>query len=108
MSILNSVVRGFGGQIGRTAANTMLQGKQTRTIRASASLSFWQGIKTILWFIPMWILSMVVNTFYNMIFNDHFLDKSYTPNFKVIVLIAIVFTTIIGYGYYQENKKNLQ
>ena len=108
MSLVNSIVRGFGNQIGRTAANSVLHSKQSKTIRVSASLSFWQGIKTILWFIPMMILSIFVNTIYNAIFNEHFLDKSYTPNFKVIVIIAILFTTIIGYGYYQKNKENLK
>ena len=108
MNIVNSIVRGFGSQIGRHTANKMLESKQSKTIRISASLSFWQGIKTILWFIPMMLLSLFVNTIYNMIFNEHFLDKNYTPNFKIILVIAVIFTTIIGYGYYQENKKNLQ
>ena len=108
MSIVNSIVRGFGGQIGRHAANKVLNGSKTKTIRVSASLSFWQGIKTILWFIPMMLLSVVVNTIYNMIFNDHFLDKGYTPNFKIIMMIAMFFTLVIGYGYYQENKNNLK
>jgi hypothetical protein len=108
MSIINSIVRGFGGQLGRHAANKVLNGNQTKTIRASASLSFWQGIKTILWFIPMMLVSVVINTIYNMIFNEHFLDKNYSPNFKVIFLIALAFTFIIGYGYYQENKNNLK
>lgn len=109
MSIFNSISRGFGGQIGRRAANSMLNGSNKQKVyRTSATLTFWQGIKTMLWFFPMMLLSMLVNTIYNMIFNDHFLDKNYTPNFKIIMLIALVFTIIIGYGYYQENKENLK
>lgn len=105
MSILNSISRGFGSQIGRHGANQLLNGNKEVVIRKSASLTFWQGIKTILWFIPMWILSMFVNTIYNMITNEHFLDKTYKPNFSVIMLIAVFFTFVIGYGYYQDNKK---
>jgi hypothetical protein len=108
MNIVNSIVRGFGSQIGRHTANKMLERNETKVMRVSSSLTFWQGIKTILWFIPMMMLSFFVNTIYNMIFNEHFLEKSYTPNFKIILFIAVLFTTIIGYGYYQENKKNLK
>ena len=32
MSLVNSIVRGFGSQIGRTAANSVLHSKQSKTI----------------------------------------------------------------------------
>jgi len=104
MSIVNSIVRGFGGQIGRHAANKVLNGKSTSNSGVKNYLSFWEGIKTMLWFPVMMLVASVVNTIYNMIFNDHFLDKGYTPNFKVIMIIAMFMTFCIGYDYYKSPK----
>jgi Fe2+ transport system protein B len=101
MNIVNSIVRGFGGQIGRHAANKVLNGKQTKTIRISASLSFWQGIKTILWFFPMMFLSLLIN----LMFNSG--DIHLVSPIKFL-LLSLFFTFVIGYGYYQENKNNLK
>ena len=107
MSIINSIVRGFGGQLGRHAANKVLNGNQTKTIRVSASLSFWQGIKTILWFFPNLLTALVVNLIYNG-FTGDLIKKDWTPNFQSIVLMATIFSGIIGYNYYEENKNNLK
>ena len=104
MSIVNSIVRGFGGQIGRHAANKVLNGKSTSNSGVKNYLSFWEGIKTMLWFPVMVLVAAVANTIYNMIFNDHFLDKGYTPNFKVIMIIAMFMTFCIGYDYYKSPK----
>jgi hypothetical protein len=101
MSILNSISRGFGSQIGRHAANKVLESKQTKTIRVSASLSFWQGIKTMLWFFPMMFLSLLINLMFNA--GDM---KAVSP--IKFLLLAVFFTFVIGYGYYQENKNNLK
>jgi hypothetical protein len=107
MSIINSIVRGFGGQLGRHAANKVLNGKRSETIRVSASLSFWQGIKTILWVFPNLLTALIVNMIYNM-FTGDFIKKDWHPNFQSIVMLSAVFTFIIGYNYYQENKNNLK
>jgi hypothetical protein len=105
MSILNSISRGFGSQIGRHAANKVLNSsKQTMDNGVKNYLSFWEGIKTMLWFPIMVLVATFANTIYNMIFNDHFLDKGYTPNFKVIMIIAMFMTFCIGYDYYKTPK----
>ena len=107
MSIFNSISRGFGSQIGRRAANSMLNGSNDQKVyRTSATLTFWQGIKTILWFFPNLLVALVVNLIYNG-FTGDLIKKDWTPNFQSIVLIATIFTVIIGYNYYQDNKKNI-
>ena len=101
-NLFNSMVRGFGGQIGRVAANSMINGVKTeKVIRKSASLTLWQGIKTILWSFPMMFLSILITL---IIFNGDI--KS--PNFPMVVfLITSLFTFIIGYGYYVKNKESI-
>ena len=107
MSIFNSISRGFGGQIGRRAANSMLNGSNKQKVyRTSATLTFWQGIKTMLWFFPNLLVALVVNLIYNG-FTGDLIKKDWTPNFKSIVMMAVIFSIIIGYNYYQDNKKNL-
>jgi hypothetical protein len=107
MSIFNSISRGFGGQIGRRAANSMLNGSDKQKVyRTSATLTFWQGIKTILWFFPNLLVALVINLIYNG-FTGDLIKKDWTPNFQSIVLMATIFSVIIGYNYYQDNKKNL-
>jgi hypothetical protein len=107
MGIFNSITRGFGSQIGRRAADSMLSGSNKQKVyRASATLTFWQGIKTILWFFPNLLVALVVNMIYNM-FTGDFIKKEWTPNFQLIVMMAVMFSIIIGYNYYQDNKKNL-
>ena len=104
--LMNSMIRGFGGQIGRHTASKVLNKKQTKTTRVSASLSFWQGIKTILWFFPNLLVALIVNMIYNT-FTGDLIKKGWTPNFQSIVMMAILFSIIIGYNYYQDNKNNL-
>ena len=107
MSIFNSISRGFGGQIGRRAANSMLNGSNKQKVyRTSATLTFWQGIKTMLWFFPNLLVALVINLIYNG-FTGDLIKKDWTPNFKSIVIMAVIFSIIIGYNYYQDNKKNL-
>ena len=107
MSIFNSISRGFGGQIGRHAANSMLNGSNKQKVyRVSATLTFWQGIKTILWFFPNLLVALIFNMIYNM-FTGDFIKKGWSPNFQSIVIMAFIFSIIIGYNYYQDNKKNL-
>ena len=107
MSIFNSVTRGFGFTIGRRAADSMLNGSNKQKVyRTSATLTLWQGIKTILWFFPNLLVALVVNMVYNM-FTGDFSKKEWTPNFQSVVVMAIIFSIIIGYNYYQDNKKNL-
>jgi hypothetical protein len=100
-NLTNSIVRGFGLTIGRKTANKLLDSSKVKG--PSGSLSFWQGIKTILWFIPMYIVSLFLMMFWDM-FTKDFLAKTYTPNFPMIFFWAIIFTFIIGYNYYQDNK----
>jgi hypothetical protein len=104
-NLFNSVVKGFGMTIGRNAANSITSRKRERVVRVSNSLTLWQGIKTILWFFPMFLLSLVINEIWDMIFLKDYLSN-HKPNFTRISLWAIAFTCIIGYNYYQENKKN--
>jgi hypothetical protein len=108
MSIFNSVTRGFGLTLGRRAANSLLDGSNKQKVyRVSASLTFWQGIKTILWFLPMMLVSGLI-VYIGDIFThgDEVLKKGH-GHFNLIVIIAIIFTIIIGNDYYQNNKKNL-
>ena len=103
MSIVNSIVRGFGGQIGRHAANKVLNSKSTSNNDTKNYLSFWEGIKTILWFFPNLLTALVINMIYNM-FTGDFLKKDWHPNFQSIVILATIFSLIIGYGYYKNPK----
>ena len=110
MSIINSISRGFGFSIGRRMADNVMDnmgnmGKSNGVYKESPSLTGGQIFKTIMWFIPMMLLSMTVNIIYDMFADSNFLDKSYHPNFTPILIIAVIFTYIIGRGYYNDNKK---
>ena len=110
MTILNSIVRGFGNQLGRTAANKVLEktSSPSQVVRVSPSLSFWQGIKTILWGFPMLLISIVLNTIIEVATND--INSPYDPSSLPIgrtFLLALFFTFIIGYDYYKDNKRKL-
>ena len=97
MSIFNSVVRGFGGQIGRHAANKVLNGsKQTTDNGVKNYLSFWEGIKTMMWSVVMLLVAMLVTLF---------ITDIHSPNFfKIMFPIWALMTFCIGYDYYKNPK----
>jgi hypothetical protein len=105
MSILNSISRGFGGQIGRHAANKVLNGsKQTTDNGAKNYLSFWEGIKTILWFpVMMLVAGVLVYIVDIFVHSNEVLTKGH-GHLTLIILFAVVFTLIIGHDYYKNPK----
>ena len=106
MSILNSISRGFGSQIGRHAANKVLKGsKQTTDNDVKNYLSFWEGIKTILWFPVMMGVSFLFVYIVDAIFihGKDVLTKGH-GHINLIILFAIMFTFCIGYDYYKNPK----
>ena len=107
MTILNSIVRGFGNQLGRTAANKVLEktSSPSQVVRVSPSLSFWQGIKTILWGFPMLLISLFLNTIIEVATND--INSPSSLPIGRTLLLALFFTLIIGYNYYKDNKRKL-
>lgn len=100
--LVNSIVRGFGMTLGRKAANRVTRSSNVESDRNY--LTFWEGIKTILWFFPMGLVSMVVVMIYDGITGKFLPNGNYNPNFNVVLFWAVVFTFIIGYGYYNKNK----
>lgn len=100
--LLNSVVRGFGTTLGRKAANRVTSNSKVSSDRNY--LTFWEGIKTILWFFPTWLLSMILVMIYDGITGKFQPNSGYDPNFNVVTFWAFIFTLIIGYGYYNKKK----
>jgi len=103
MSLVNSIVRGFGMQIGRTAAASMINsvsnGSDSVVIGRSSALSFWQVIKTFLWSILMLLLASTVAALFTG-------GNVQSNNFMYITLGIWSFATFcIGYDYYKANKK---
>lgn len=120
MALFNSIVRGFGSQIGRTAAQTMVNSFQTNEMGSSESdtsissivsnsLTFDQIVKTFLWSILMIIVAMFFSTF--IVVFAHGSDKEigndmfFTYLIRYSSVIWIICTFIIGKGYYSSNKK---
>ena len=63
--LVNSIVRGFGMTLGRKAANKITQ---TSSVKSDTNyLTFWEGIKTILWFFPQFLVSLVLVMIYDSI-----------------------------------------
>ena len=96
MSILNSISRGFGSQIGRHAANKVLNGKSTSNSGVKNYLSFWEGIKTMMWSVLMLFVAMLITLF---------ITDIHSPNFpKIMFPIWAFMTFCIGYDYYKNPK----
>ena len=97
MGLFNSMVRGFGGQIGRHAANKVLNGnKQTPDNGVKNYLSFWEGIKTMMWSVVMLLVAMIITMF---------ITDMNSPNFfKIMFPIWALMTFCIGYDYYKNPK----
>jgi Na+/H+ antiporter NhaC len=91
------MVRGFGGQIGRHAANKVLNGnKQTPDNGVKNYLSFWEGIKTMMWSVVMLLVAMIITMF---------ITDMNSPNFfKIMFPIWALMTFCIGYDYYKNPK----
>jgi uncharacterized membrane protein len=103
MSLVNSIVRGFGSQIGRTAAVSMINSVSNDSdnvvIRTSNALSFWQVVKTFLWSILMLILAVTLAA----IFSG---GNVHSNKFMYITIGIWSFATFcIGRDYYKANKK---
>lgn len=103
-TLTNSIVKGFGMTLGRKAANSLVNSKHSNVVRKSGSLTFWQGIKTILWFFPMYMLSLVVVMIFDAITGNFKSNSNYEPNFTVVFFVALFMTVCIGYDYYKKNK----
>lgn len=102
--LFNSIVRGFGMTLGRKAADKVTRTKE-RQYADKNYLTFWEGIKTILWF-PV---NMITSTFVVCIFDffihfEQFKGNKIHFHFNVVLCIAIIFTFIIGYDYYNKTK----
>jgi hypothetical protein len=102
MSILNSITGGFGFRIGSNLANSLMSsnGSSTIVVKDKASLSFWQVIKTILWSIPMLLIAFIIAAITTTIGS--------TASGIVTFTLWILFTFIIGYQYYTNNKKAIE
>ena len=109
MKLLNSIVGGFGSQIGRTAARKMLNSSNSVSLTetASNSLSFGQIVKTFLWSLGMFLLAMFLSAFIVPIVHGLNLSKDLELSymFKYTLPLWVLFTFVIGRGYYTENKK---
>ena len=111
MSLVNSIVRGFGSQIGRTAASSMINSVSNQSenviIRRSNSLSVWQVIKTMLYTFPMFILAIIVVFLFDVFFrHNYFINtKGYHPDFFITFIVTLFFTFFIAKDYYNKNKK---
>ncbi len=103
--LFNSVVRGFGHTLGRKGADSITRRRNSTSSGSNGTLTFWQGIKTILWFFPMCMVSTVVVMIFDGITGSFKANGNYNPNFGTILVWAIIFTIIIGYNYYQDNKR---
>ena len=105
MSILNSISRGFGSQIGRHAANKVLNGKSTSNSDVKNYLSFWEGIKTMMWFPLMVLVAGVFVYIIDAIFvhSKEVLTKGH-GHLNLTILFAVIFTFCIGYDYYKNPK----
>jgi len=103
MNIFNSITKGFGFGIGNQMARKVMNPSSSKIQADRNYLSFWEGIKTILWFIPMFLLAIVMNSIYNM-FTGDFIKANWHPNFTAASIMAIVFCLIIGQGYYNKTK----
>ena len=105
MSILNSISRGFGSQIGRHAANKVLNGKSTSNSGVKNYLSFWEGIKTMMWFPVMMGVSFLFVYFADAIFihGKDVLTNGHN-HLNLTILFAVIFTFCIGYDYYKNPK----
>ena len=96
MSLFNSISRGFGFTIGKHAANKVLNsGKSKNNNGVKNYLSFWEGIKTMMWSVLMLFMAMLITLF---------ITDINSPNFPKIMLPIWAFMTFcIGYDYYKKS-----
>lgn len=99
--LINSVVKGFGMTLGRKAANRLTSNSQVSSPKNYLTIG--EIVKTILWFFPQCLVSIFVVMIYDT-FSGKISSENYVPNFNLILGLAMIFTFIIGYGYY--NKKS--
>lgn len=103
-TLFNSIVRGFGSTLGRKAANSIT--RNSNVVSEKNYLTFWEGIKTILWFFPMLVVSLFLNMIWDIFTNKNFMSENYVLNFPIVIFWAVIFTLIIGYNYYNKSKLN--
>lgn len=104
-NLTNSIVRGFGMTLGRKAANKVTNVGET--IQSDKNyLTFWEGIKTLLWFPVNLITSTVLVFIFDLFIHfEQFKSGNGHYHFVVVLIIAIIFTYIIGYNYYNKSNK---
>lgn len=101
-NLTNSIVRGFGMTLGRKAANRVTRGSQ-KVESDKNYLTFWEGIKTILFIFPtMGIMFIVVYIFDFFIHGNEVLNKTHPLHINWIIVLTLLGTFSIGYDYYKK------